>query len=161
MLALAVVKVEALFDALRPSFTLELLLTLTLIFPTAAAASLSASVSRFFALLLLDIDTGSVLMTFLLGVLVWFLTSSSASLLSVDSTSPLCILDLGILLGDVVEGAMILLSGRAGGRPTARDGEDGCRESVDLLGDRDMWWEVGGVCRGLVAERHGVEMLYI
>lgn len=88
------------------------------------------------------------------------------SLLSVDSTSPLCILffdiDLGSLLGDVVEGAIILLSGRAGGRPTARDGEDGCRESVDLLGDRDMWWETGDACQGLVAERHeGGAKLYI
>lgn len=55
-----------------------------------------------------------------------------------------------------------MLSGRAGGRPTARDGEDGCRESVDLLGDRDMWWEIGDACQGLVAERHeGGVMLYI
>lgn len=141
--ALAVVKVEELLKTLSPSFRLELPLTLALVPPTAAAANLSAKVSRIFVLLLLDMGTGSVLMTFLFGVPMWFLGISSASLLSVNSTSPLCNLffdfDLGSLFDDVVEGAMILLSGRAGGRPTARDGEDGCRESVSLLG-RDMGW---------------------
>lgn len=150
--AQAVVKVEELLKTLSPSFRLELPLTLALVPPTAAAANLSVKVSRFFVLLLLDMGIGSVLMTFLFGVRVWFLEISSASLLSVDSTSPLCNLffdfDLGSLFGDVVEGAMILLSGRAGGRPTARDGEDGCRESVSLLGIDMGWWRIEKISCG-------------
>lgn len=39
------------------------------------------------------------------------------------------------------EGVMMVLSGSAGGRPTAREGEEGCRERVRcLLGERDIGW---------------------